>query len=303
MYRFKKDSQRIKRIIFSFSGLFEGNTVVSVENKRGMIKMGRVENKVALITGGASGIGLSSAQLLAKEGAKVVLADFNEEGAKQAAAEITAQGGEAIGIFLDAGNEESIKQAVEKTVAHYGKLNVLFNNVGLTNLQKDLDVVNIDLDEWDRLFNVNLKSVLLGSRYAIPHMIESGGGSIVNTASMAGFVSDPIRSAYGTSKAAVISLTKYTATQYGKDNIRCNAVAPGLILTPAARRNLSDELLDVFGKYNALPYHGEADDIGNTVLFLASDESKFITGQTIQVEGGHYLANPTTPDFKAMFNK
>lgn len=268
-----------------------------------MIYVGRVESKVALITGGASGIGLSSAQLLAKEGAKVVLADFNEEAAKEAAAEITAQGGEAIGIFLDAGDGDSIKAAVEKTVEHFGKLNILFNNVGLTNLQKDLDVVNIDLDEWDRLLNVNLKSVLLGSRYAIPHMIESGGGSIVNTASMAGFVSDPIRAAYGTSKAGVISLTKYIATQYGKDNIRCNAVAPGLILTPAAKRNMSDELLDVFAKYNALPYHGEADDIGNTVLFLASDESKFITGQTIQVEGGHYLANPTAPDFKAMYEK
>lgn len=265
--------------------------------------MGRVENKVALITGGASGIGLSSAQILAKEGAKVVLADFNEEGAKLAAAEICEQGGDAIGVFLDAGNAESIQQAVEKTVEHYGKLNILFNNVGLTNLQKDLDVVNIDLDEWDRLMNVNLKSVLLGSRYAIPHMIEAGGGSIVNTASMAAFVSDPIRAAYGASKAGVAHLTKYIATQYGKDKIRCNAVAPGLILTPAAEKNLSQELQDVFMKYNALPYHGEADDIGNTVLFLASDESKFITGQTIKVEGGHYLANPTAPDFKAMFGQ
>lgn len=268
-----------------------------------MTKMGRVESKVALVTGGASGIGLSSAQLLAKEGAKVVLADFNEEGAKLAAAEICAQGGEAIGIFLDAGNAESIEQAVEKTVEHYGKLNILFNNVGLTNLQKDLDVVNIDLDEWDRLMNVNLKSVLLGTRFAVPHMAKSGGGSIINTASMAAFVSDPIRAAYGASKAGVVHLTKYIATQYGKDKIRCNAVAPGLILTPAAQKNLSQELQDVFMKYNALPYHGEADDIGNTVLFLASDESKFITGQTIQVEGGHYLANPTAPDFKAMFGQ
>lgn len=263
--------------------------------------MGRVENKVALITGGASGIGLSSVQLLAKEGAKVVIADFNEEGAKKVAADITAQGGEAIGLFIDAGNGDSIKQAIDQTVEHFGKINVLFNNVGLTNLQKDLDVVNVDLDEWDRLLNVNLKSVLLGCRYAIPHMVEAGGGSIVNTASMAGYVGDPIRVAYGASKAGVINLTKYVAAQYGKDRIRCNAVAPGLILTPAAKRSMSEELLDVFGKYNALPYHGEADDIGNTVLFLASDESKFITGQTIQVEGGHYIANPTTPDFKEMF--
>lgn len=264
--------------------------------------MGRVRGKVALITGGASGIGLSTAEILAKEGAQVVIADFNEEGAKEVAAAITENGGEAMGLFLDAGNAESIEAAVEKTVEQYGRLDILFNNVGLTNLQKDLDVVNMDLDEWDRLFNVNLKSVLLGSRYAIPHMIKNGGGSIINTASMAAFASDPIRSAYGASKAAVAHLTKYIATQYGKDRIRCNAVAPGLILTPAAQRNLSQELQDVFMKYNALPYHGEAEDIGNTVLFLASDESKFITGQTIKVEGGHYLANPTAPDFKERFS-
>lgn len=262
--------------------------------------MKRVQGKVALVTGGASGIGLSSASLLAEEGASVVIADYNVEGAKQAAASIQQQGGRAVGIFLDAAQEESIREAVDFTVNHYGTINVLFNNVGLTNLQKDLDVVNIDLDEWDHLMNVNLKSVLLGSRFAIPHMIESGGGSIINTASMAGFTGDAIRSAYGASKAAVVNLTRYIAAQYGKDKIRCNGVAPGLILTPAAKNNLSPEVLATFEKYNALPYHGEADDIGHTVLFLASDESKFITGQTIQVEGGHYIANPTAPDFRRM---
>lgn len=262
--------------------------------------MGRVQDKVALITGGASGIGLSTAHLLAKEGAKVVIGDFNIEGAEDAAKAIVEQGGIATAVFLDASKGESIKEAVDFTVKTYGKINVLFNNVGLTNLQKDLDVVNIDLDEWDRIMNINTKSVLYGSRYAIPYMIEAGGGSIINTASMAGFASDAIRSAYGASKAAVVNLTKYIATQYGKDYIRCNAVAPGLILTPAAKNNLPEALLDIFKKYNALPYNGEPDDIGYTVLFLASDESKYITGQTIEVEGGHYIANPTIADFQAL---
>lgn len=265
--------------------------------------MGRVQDKVALVTGGASGIGLSAATLLAQEGAKVVIADFNVEGAKESAESIKAQGGEAVGIFLDAGDENSIKEAVEYTVQHFGKISVLFNNVGLTNLHKDLDVVNLDLDEWDRLMNVNLKSVLLGSRFAIPHMIEAGGGSIINTASMAGFTGDAVRAAYGASKAAVVNLTRYIAAQYGKDKIRCNAVAPGLILTPAAERNMSAEVLDIFSKYNALPYHGAPEDIGYTVVFLASDESKFITGQTIQVEGGHYIANPSVPDFRDLIKK
>ncbi|WP_423799812.1 SDR family NAD(P)-dependent oxidoreductase [Neobacillus sp. SAB-20_R2A] len=265
--------------------------------------MRRVEGKVALVTGGASGIGLSAATLLAREGAKVVIADFNVEGAKEAAAKIKQQGGEAAGIFLDAGNEESIKAAVDFTVEHYGTITVLFNNVGLTNLHKDLDVVNIDLDEWDRLMNVNAKSVLLGSRFAIPHMIKAGGGSIINTTSMAAFAGDSTRSAYGASKAAVANLTRYIAAQYGKDGIRCNAVAPGLILTPAAKNNMPQEVLDIFAKFNALPYHGEADDIGYTVVFLASDESKFITGQTIQVEGGHYMANPSIADFNQFLEK
>ncbi|QLG37719.1 SDR family NAD(P)-dependent oxidoreductase [Paenibacillus sp. FSL W7-1088] len=258
----------------------------------------RMKDKVALVTGGASGIGLSAAQLMAREGAKVVIADFNVNGAKEAAADIQAQGGEAVAVFVDAGDEFSIKEAVEFTVQQYGKLTSLFNNVGLTNLKKDLDVVNVDLDEWDRLMNVNLKSVLLGCRFAIPHMIEAGEGSIINTASMAGFTGDLVRVAYGASKAGVVNLTKYIATQYGKHNIRCNAVAPGLILTPAAQNNMPPDVLDMFAKYNALPYHGEPDDIGYTVVFLASDESKFITGQTIQVEGGHYIANPTVPDFE-----
>ncbi|KNH16685.1 oxidoreductase [Priestia megaterium] len=255
--------------------------------------MNRVEGKVALVTGGASGIGLSSARLLAKEGAKVVIGDYNIEGAR----EIEQDGGTASAIFLDASLESSIKESIEYTVNTYGKINVLFNNVGLTNLQKDLDVVNIDLDEWDRLMNVNTKSVLLGSRYAIPYMKEAGGGSIINTTSMAGFASDAIRTAYGTSKAAVAHLTSYIATQYGKERIRCNAVAPGLILTPAAESNLPKPVQEIFLKFNALPYNGEPDDIGYTVLFLASDESKYITGQTIKVEGGHYIGNPSIADF------
>lgn len=264
--------------------------------------MARLNNKVALITGGASGIGLSSANLMAKEGAQVVIADYNADGARTAAENIKTQGGDAVSVFLDAGDEASIKDAVEFTVQQYGKITTLFNNVGSTNLKKDLDIVNVDLLEWDRLMNLNLKSVLLGSRFAIPHMIEAGGGSIINTASMAGFTGDVIRVAYGASKAGVVNLTKYIAAQYGKHNIRCNAVAPGLILTPAAKNNMSPEVLDIFMKYNAVPYHGEPDDIGYTVVFLASDESKFITGQTIQVEGGHYIANPTVPDFEQYMN-
>jgi NAD(P)-dependent dehydrogenase (short-subunit alcohol dehydrogenase family) len=214
--------------------------------------MKRLEGKIALITGGASGIGLAAAELMAKEGAKAVIADYNAAGAEEAAAHIRSEGGEAASVFLDASQEESIREAVAFAAKQYGGLNVLHNNVGVTNLQKDLDVLNIDLNEWDRLMNINAKSVLLGSRFAIPYMIEASGGSIVNTSSMAAFAGDSLRSAYGASKAAVVNLTRYIAAQYGKHRIRCNAVAPGLIakcwrssrsITPfriMAKRTISD---------------------------------------------------------------
>lgn len=262
--------------------------------------MKRVEGKVAFISGGASGIGLSAATLLAQEGAKVVIGDFNEKGAKEAAEKIVRDGGDAVGIFMDAADQQSIQDSIDFTVEKYGTITVLVNNVGMTNMQKDLDVVNMDLDEWDHLMNVNLRSVLVGARFAIPHMQEAGGGSIINIASMSAFASDVIRTAYGSSKAAVVHLTKYIATQYGKDNIRCNGIAPGLILTPAAEKGLSEDMRAMFMKYNALPYHGRPEDIGWPVVFLASDESKFMTGQTMQIEGGHYMGNPTIPDFEAL---
>src|SRR5699024_7768820 len=142
--------------------------------------MGRVEGKVALVTGGASGIGLSASQLMAQEGANVVIGDFNTDGAKEASEAIREKGGSAEGSFLDAAKEDSICDAVEYTVEQYGKIDILYNNVGLTNLKKDLDVVNIDLDEWDRLMSVNTKRVLLGSRFDISDLHKLGSGRVIN---------------------------------------------------------------------------------------------------------------------------
>lgn len=274
----------------------------SIENIR-EDKMKRLEGKVAIVTGGASGIGAATARLMAQEGASVVVADYNLDGAKEVAESIKNLDGIVSAYYVDALESESIKDLIDFTVEEYGRIDILHNNVGGTNPQKDLDVVTMDLEEWNRGFKLNIDSVMYGCRYAIPHMVKTGGGSIINTTSMSGLNGDFMRSTYGSSKAAVINLTKYVAVQYGKANIRCNAVAPGLIMTPAAEKHVPDFMKELFLKHNSLPYHGEPDDIGNTVLFLASDEAKFITGQTIEVEGGHYINNPTSPDVLAFVKK
>ena len=261
--------------------------------------MNRLKDKVAIITGGASGIGEATAILMAREGASVMIGDYNLEQANAVAEKINKNGGTACAMFLNALEKESIKNLIEQTVQTYGKLDIIHNNVGGTNPQADLDIVNMDEKEWHRGFQLNIDSVMYGCRYAIPYMQKNGGGSIINTTSMAAFNGDFMRTTYGSSKAGVVSLTRYVAAQYGKQNIRCNAVAPGLIMTPAAIHHVPDFMKELFLKFNALPYHGEPNDIAYTVLFLASDESKFITGQTIEVEGGHYINNPTAPDMVA----
>ena len=247
----------------------------------GDMTMNRLQNKVAIITGGASGIGEATAILMAQEGAKVMIGDYNLEQAKAVAEKIKANGGEASAMFLNALEKESIKELIDKTVETYGKLDIIHNNVGGTNPQRDLDIVNMDENEWHRGFQLNIDSVMYGCRYAIPYMQKNGGGSIINTTSMAGLNGDFMRTTYGASKAGVVSLTRYVAVQYGKQNIRCNAVAPGLIMTPAAINHVPDVMKELFLKHNAVPYHGEPNDIAYTVLFLASEESKFINGHPL----------------------
>ena len=213
--------------------------------------MNRLKDKVAIITGGASGIGEATALLMAREGASVMIGDYNLEQANAVAEKINKNGGTASAMFLNALEKESIKNLIEQTVQTYGKLDIIHNNVGGTNPQADLDIVNMDEKEWHRGFQLNIDSVMYGCRYAIPYMQKNGGGSIINTTSMAAFNGDFMRTTYGSSKAGVVSLTRYVAAQYGKQNIRCNAVAPGLIMTPAAIHHVPDFMKELFLKFNA----------------------------------------------------
>ncbi|MEZ5571061.1 MAG: SDR family NAD(P)-dependent oxidoreductase [Halioglobus sp.] len=251
-----------------------------------------LEGKVAVVTGSGSGIGLTTAQVLAREGASVVVADYDEASAKAVAEGICSDGGKASAVFFDARSEDSVKQLFNFTRETYGALHILHNNVGATDISKDLNVVDLDLDTWDNTFKLCLKSVLMGCKFAIPLMIESGGGSIINTASSSGVYGDVTNTAYGVAKAGVMSLTQYVATQFGDKKIRCNAISPGLIMTPAAEKYLPKEILKAFEEQTLTPEVGKPEDIAELVAYLASDAARYITGQNIRADGGLTIHTP-----------
>lgn len=256
--------------------------------------MERLKGKVAIITGGAGGIGSVSAARFVAEGAQVVVADLFEDRARAVAERI---GAGAHGLFYDAGDEVSMKAAIEETVKRFGRLDILFNNAALTDLTvqaQDTTATEIPLEVWDKTIQVNLRGVLVGSRLAIPHMVEAGGGSIINTASGSGLAGDNVRIAYGTSKGAIITLTKYLAVQHGRQGIRCNAIAPGVILTEQMRK--LPILAETISRHVVTPRLGEPEDIAALAAFLAADESSYITAQVICCDGGHLSHQPQLAD-------
>ncbi|MCW3001036.1 MAG: short-chain dehydrogenase [Conexibacter sp.] len=259
--------------------------------------MSSLSGKVALVTGAASGIGQATARRFAQEGAQVVLADLNEDGVRDVAASI---GDVALPVAFDAGDPDTIRAAVDAAVDAFGGLDVLHNNVALTSpdvMTGDTNAVDIDLDLWDRVMAVNVRGYLVGCKYAIPAMAERGGGSIICTASGAAQAGDVTRIAYGCSKGAIVTMVKYVATQHAHQGIRCNAIAPGLVKTPALYA-LAPELIDLLGRH-ILTDHVEAEDIAEMAAYLASDASRRVTGQTINVDGGYYSHQPSYADFAA----
>ena len=247
----------------------------------------RLENKVALVVGAGSirpgmGNGKATAILFAREGARVVAADINLEAAEETVNIIRGEGGEAIAVQADVTKEPDVKKLIETTISQYGKLDTVFNNVGIASGGTGLKVT---LEEWDDVMGTNLKSILLICRHAIPEMIKTGGGTIVNNSSMAAYHSHAIY-AYSASKAGVIALTRCLAVGFAKDNIRVNCVAPGLMDTPLVALVMNEKRIRRVQERVPLKRHGLAEETAATVLFLASAESSFITGQTIPVDGG-----------------
>ena len=245
----------------------------------------RISDKVAIITGAASGIGRATAILFAKEGGKVVVADKNEVGGNETVDLIRSDGGQAIFDYVNVTSATDIQGMVKTTINTYGKLNILVNNAGIATR---LPVVDLSEEDWDRNIDVNLKSIYLSSKYAIPRMIENGGGSIVNIASIYGIVGGRIRAAYAASKGGVVNLTRSMALDYALHKIRVNCVCPGFVNTPLLKNILKNkEEYQALADLHPMGRLGDMLEIALGVLYLASDESSFVTGIALPIDGGY----------------
>jgi NAD(P)-dependent dehydrogenase (short-subunit alcohol dehydrogenase family) len=248
--------------------------------------MGKLDGKVALISGGARGQGAAEAKTFAMEGAKVVFGDVRDEEGKQVEADIRAAGGEAVYVHLDVTSEADWQRAVQEAMNRYGQLNILVNNAGI--IIPRVPIEERTADEWDQVMAVNAKGVFLGTKYAIPAMRRAGGGAIVNISSIAGIGQSLHQEpAYAASKAAVRIFTKVTATQHAKDRIRCNSVHPGPIDTVMLHSAMPDpQVLDQRLGRVALGRMGTIAEIVSGVLYLASDEASYVTGSELVIDGG-----------------
>ena len=244
----------------------------------------RLENKVALISGGARGMGAAEARLFASEGAKVVIGDVLEEEGRQTEAQINEAGGECLFVRLDVTSEPNWQDVVATTVARFGKLDILVNNAGIYRTER---VEETSGELWDQVMEVNAKGVFLGTKCAIPEMKKAGGGSIINISSVAGLVGNTMSAAYTASKGAVRLFTKSTAIQYASDGIRANSIHPGTIETPMTAHLLAEES-HRRNRLERTPLGrlGRAEDVAYGALYLASDESSFVTGSELVIDGG-----------------
>lgn len=249
--------------------------------------MGRLDGKVAVITGAASGIGRATALLFAREGASVLVADVNEPGGQEVVQAITAAQGRATFLPVDVSRSAEVAAMIRAAVEQFGGLDVLFNNAGIAGESRWL--AESSEENWHRVLAVNLTGVYLGMRYAIPVMMERGGGSIISTASVAGMVGWRQAAAYSAAKAGVINLTRTAALEYARYAIRVNCICPGVIETPLLERvqGTDEAARNRLLTMQPMPRLGQPDDIAYMALYLASDESRFVTGAAMVVDGGY----------------
>ncbi len=247
--------------------------------------MALLENKVAFVSGGGSGIGRAVAEAYAREGAKVVVSDINVEHGEETVKMIKDKGGEAFFVKGDSSSASDNKHMVEVTVSKYGRLDIACNNAGMGGPAKPTG--EYDPEAWDKVIGLNLNGVFYACRYQLEQMEKNGGGSIVNIASIHGQVAAPLSPAYTASKHAVVGLTKNIAVEYAQKNIRCNAVGPGYIETALLKDNLNKEMMQAVAAKSAMNRLGTAEEIAELVTFLSSEKSSFTTGSYIIADGGY----------------
>ncbi|WP_304131865.1 SDR family NAD(P)-dependent oxidoreductase [Mesonia mobilis] len=249
--------------------------------------MKTLENKVAIITGSGSGIGKSTALLFAKEGAKVVVTDINEEHGNSVVKEIEANGGDAIFIKADTSKAEDSEMTVKKTIEKFGQLDIAVNNAGISGPTEPIGEYSIKA--WDKVISINLSGVFYGMRYQIPEMQKAGKGSIINVASILGQVGFANSSAYAAAKHGVVGLTKTAGLEYGKSGVRVNAVGPAFIETPLVKDSLSEDAYNSLAEMHSMGRLGQPNEVAELFLWLASDKASFSTGAYYPIDGG-YLA-------------
>jgi NAD(P)-dependent dehydrogenase (short-subunit alcohol dehydrogenase family) len=242
--------------------------------------MGKLQDKVAIITGGASGIGAATARLFVEEGAKVVLVDLNEEKGKAFEGELKALNAEALFVKANITSEEEVANIYKQTIEAFGKVDIVFNNAGIGRVQPSHE---LEYSEWRNTVNVDLDGVFLVAREAIREFLKADGGVIVNTASMYGWVGSPGSAAYNAAKGGVVNLTRSLALEYAEQNIRVNALCPGFIDTPI----IPEESKEVLRSMTPMKRLGQGEEMAKAVLFLASDDSSFMTGNSLIVDGGY----------------
>jgi NAD(P)-dependent dehydrogenase (short-subunit alcohol dehydrogenase family) len=249
-----------------------------------------LEGKIAIVAGAATGIGAATAVRLVEEGARVVVGDINKDGAEATAARARSKGGEAVAVQFDVSDEASVKDLIQKTVDQYGDVDVMHVNAAAMHLVlQDTDVINVPLELFDTTIKVNMRGHFLCARHVLPHMLKKKRGALVFTSSEAAFGFAPENPCYSMSKAGINALVRHIAMQYGRDGIRANAIAPGVVITEEVRPNLSADLIATLQAPVRGPRVGASEDIAAMVAMLLSDDSAYVNGQTISVNGGSTL--------------